>query len=61
MSANIILDIIFVVVFKLAVAGVAIATIMCQALSAILVALKLIKSKECYKERTKLINEDIIM
>lgn len=47
--ANIILDIIFVVVFKLAVAGVAIATVMCQTLSALLVAMKLIRSKECYK------------
>ena len=47
--ANIILDLLFVVVFRMAVAGVAIATIMCQGLSAILVALKLIRSEECYK------------
>ena len=47
--ANIILDIVFVVIFNMAVAGVAIATILCQMLSAALVAYKLIKTNECYQ------------
>lgn len=47
--SNIILDLIFVVAFNMAVAGVAIATVMCQFLSAFLVAFVLIKSKECYR------------
>lgn len=46
--ANIILDIIFVVIFHLDVAGVAIATITCQTLSALLVVRTLVKTKESY-------------
>ena len=46
--ANIILDIVFVVMFHLDVMGVAIATIMCQTLSALLVARTLIKTNESY-------------
>ncbi len=51
--ANIILDIVFVVIFKMDVAGVAIATILCQTLSAILVALKLMHTTECYQLKLK--------
>ena len=58
--ANIILDIIFVVVFHMEVAGVAIATILCQLLSALLVAMKLMKSKECYKLYLNKIGIDMI-
>lgn len=47
--SNIILDLIFVVLFNMAVAGVAIATVMCQFLSAFLVVLVLMKTKECYR------------
>lgn len=46
--ANIILDIIFVVMFHLDVAGVAIATILCQTLSALLVVRTLTKTNESY-------------
>jgi len=46
--ANIFLDIIFVVIFKMAVAGVAIATIMCQTLSAFLVVRMLMRTEESY-------------
>lgn len=45
---NIILDLLFVVVFKLGVAGVAIATSLAQFISAYLTILVLIKSKEDY-------------
>ncbi|MGN1182769.1 MAG: MATE family efflux transporter [Faecalibacillus sp.] len=44
---NIILDIIFVVVFRLQIAGVAIATILCQSISAFLVLYMLYKSENC--------------
>ena len=44
---NIILDIIFVVIFRLEVAGVAIATILCQGVSAILVLYMLYKNENC--------------
>lgn len=43
---NIILDIFFVVVFKMGVAGVAIATVISQAVSAVLVTWKLMKADE---------------
>lgn len=46
--ANIILDVIFVVIFKMAIAGVAIATILCQLLSALLVVIMLMRTKESY-------------
>lgn len=46
---NTILDLVFVIVFKLGVAGVALATITAQALSAILVLYLLVKSKEAYR------------
>lgn len=46
---NIILNLIFVVVFKLSVAGVAIATIVSQVISCILIMRTLIKTDNCYK------------
>lgn len=46
---NIILDLLFVVVFKWDVVGVALATVASQIVSAILVILTLIKTDECYK------------
>ena len=58
--ANIILDIVFVVGFKMAVAGVAIATILCQTLSALLVAYKLIKTNDCYQLRIQNLGIDNI-
>lgn len=46
---NTILDLIFVIVFKMGVAGVAFATLTAQALSAVLVIWILIRSKEAYR------------
>ncbi|SCH70119.1 MATE family efflux transporter [Romboutsia sp. 1001713B170207_170306_H8] len=46
---NIILDIVFAVVFKLGVAGVAMATTIAQFVSSILILIKLIKTSEVYK------------
>lgn len=48
---NIILNLVFVVVFKLGVAGVAIATIVSQIVSCFLIMWTLLKSKECYRFR----------
>jgi putative MATE family efflux protein len=45
---NVVLDLFFVLVLKLGVAGVSIATILSQLLSAVLVCLTLIKSKDSY-------------
>ena len=50
---NIVLDIIFVVRFKLGVAGAAYATIIAQFISAILVIIVLIRSNEVYRLRVK--------
>lgn len=47
--ANIVLDLLFVVVFHMAVAGVGIATIMSQFISAVLIAVCLMRTKECYR------------
>lgn len=44
---NVVLNLVFVIVFKLDVAGVAIATVISQYVSAILVSLVLIKSMDC--------------
>lgn len=62
---NVILNLIFVIVFKMSVAGVAIASVVSQYLSAILIVRCLTKTKECYrldfrllkftKDKTKLI------
>ena len=46
---NVILNLIFVIVFKMSVAGVALATIISQALSCIFIMVCLIKTKEMYK------------
>lgn len=52
---NIVLDIVFVIVFKWAVMGVALATIISQMVSAILVILVLIKTKDSYRLNIKAI------
>ncbi|SFG09532.1 MATE family efflux transporter [Oribacterium sp. WCC10] len=46
---NIILDVLFVLVLHMGVAGVAIATVLCQLVSAILVIRALTSTKECYR------------
>ncbi|MGL4790307.1 MAG: MATE family efflux transporter, partial [Anaerotignaceae bacterium] len=46
---NIVLDIVFVVVFKMGIAGVAWATVIAQTLSAVLVVVVLIKSDDIYR------------
>lgn len=46
---NIILDIVFAVIFKLGVSGVAMATTIAQFVSSILILIKLIKTSEVYK------------
>ena len=46
---NIILDIVFVVIFKMGVSGVAIATMISQAVSAVMVSLKLMREKGILK------------
>lgn len=46
---NILLDIIFVVVFQMGIAGVAVATILCQTMSAILVLYMLLKTDDVYQ------------
>lgn len=46
---NVSLNLLFVIVFKMSVAGVALATIIAQCVSAILVIRSLIKTEECFK------------
>ena len=46
---NTVLDLLFVIVFDLGVAGVALATILAQGISAILVVITLMRSEECVK------------
>lgn len=46
---NVSLNLVFVIVFHMGVAGVAIATIIAQAISALLVLKSLVKTDECYK------------
>ena len=50
---NIILDLIFVVVFHLEVMGVALATVISQLCSAVLVCISLMRTKDCYQLRWK--------
>lgn len=50
---NVILNLVFVIVFKMDVAGVALATIIAQAVSAALVLRCLIKTDDCYKLQLK--------
>ena len=56
---NIILDLVFVVVFKWGIAGVAIATSIAQFASAILVLLKLMNTKQMYRLHLRKIGFDI--
>ncbi len=51
--SNIILDLVFVLVFKMNVEGVALATVISQALSAVLVILTLLKTNSCVKLRLR--------
>ncbi len=46
---NIVLDLLFVVVLHLGVAGVAIATVISQVFSAVLICITLMKTRECYR------------
>ena len=55
---NIILDVVFVVGFKMGVAGVALATLIAQAVSAILLMIQLIRSKENYSVHLKAMKVD---
>ena len=55
---NIILDIVFVVVFSLGVAGVAMATVLSQLLSAVLATVQLARSKEAYRFDVRAIRID---
>ena len=50
---NTILDLVFVLVFRMGVAGVALATIVSQAVSAALVIITLLRTDECIKVRLK--------
>lgn len=55
---NIVLDILFVVVFRMGVAGAALATILSQALSAVLVLLALTRTKDMYRLELRKIRFD---
>ena len=50
---NTVLDLLFVLVFRMGVAGVALATIVSQAVSAVLVIITLLRTDECIKVRLK--------
>lgn len=59
---NIVLDLLFVAVFKLGVAGAAIATILAQAISAALVLITLMRAKgECYRLRVNRLRMDPVL
>ncbi len=47
--SNVILDLIFVSLLRMGVSGAALATVICQFLSAALVCMELIRTKECYR------------
>lgn len=57
---NIVLDVVFVVFFKMGVMGVAVATFIAQAVSAVLVTLTLIRSKDIYRLKIKKIKLDTV-
>ena len=59
--ANIILDILFVLTFHMGVAGVAIATILCQLISAIMIVYIIMRTKDCYHLDVKRIRIDRTM
>lgn len=48
-AANIVLDLFFVAVLRMAVAGAAIATVLAQTISAVLVTVRLIRTREIYR------------
>jgi len=48
-ALNIVLDLLFVIVFHWGVAGVALATVIAQIFSAVLVCITLMRTKECYR------------
>ena len=50
---NIVLDLLFVIYFKLGIAGVAYATVISQTIAASLVFLMMLKTKECYRVELK--------
>lgn len=50
---NVLLNLVFVIVFDMSVAGVALATIVSQAISCVLIMRTLIKSKDCYRVELK--------
>ena len=58
---NIVLDLAFVVGLKMEVAGAALATILSQLISAVLVMATLIRSKECYRFNIKELKVDRMM
>ena len=51
--ANVLFNLVFVIVFDLSVAGVAIATVISQVISCILIIRTLLKTNECYKLELK--------
>ena len=53
---NVLLNLLLVIVFDMSVAGVAIATVVSQILSFLLIIITLMKSKECYKLKLKELN-----
>ncbi len=57
-GSNIVLDLLFVLIFKLGVAGVAIATVLAQALSCVFILRDLIKTDEIYRIRRRNIRPD---
>ena len=57
---NIILDLVFIVVFNMGVMGAALATTLSQTLSAVLIMIKLVTSNEVYKLHIRKINREIL-
>lgn len=51
--ANVLFNLLFVIVFKMTVEGVAIATVISQIISCVLILITLFKSNDCYKLRIK--------
>lgn len=49
--ANVLFNLVFVIAFKMSVAGVALATVISQVISCVLILITLFKSNECYKLR----------
>lgn len=55
---NIVLDLLFVLAFRWGVFGVAIATVLSQVVSALLILVRLMLTKECYRVELKRIRFD---